>query len=395
MALTSADSLYSALCGSVAPGATLALGDGVGTLTDLDDGGSVARAISAAARQIGDVRLLLGWLPTPLAGLDPSAFTDVVALMPGWGVRGLLQDTRARFVPTALSGIEALLRGPLRPDALITRVVDRGGQLRFGTEVSWQRALVDAGVPVVAILDRGCPSACPDSLPAGSVRVVGTAGTGPVEVESKEPGDVHNALADNVLRLVPAGARLQYGPGQLGTALLRRSTVPVRIDTGMLTDAVIDLDRRGLLLGEPTATYLFGTDVLYRWAEGRPILRGFEYTHDATRLSRGDPFIAVNTAIEIDVFGQVNCEGVGDKVVGGIGGHPDFCTAGRRSPEGLSVIAVSSRVQGRSPLVSALSRPVSTAAHDIDVIVTERGIADLRDADWPLRRDLIATLFDY
>lgn len=81
------------------------------------------------------------------------------------------------------------------------------------------------------------------------------------------------------------------------------------IDTGLLTDAVMDLERRGLLLGEPAATYLFGSAELYRWADGRPILRGIEHSHDVTRLSRGGaPFVAVNTAIEIDPFGQVNVE---------------------------------------------------------------------------------------
>lgn len=80
---------------------------------------------------------------------------------------------------------------------------------------------------------------------------------------------------------------MQYGPGQLGTALLQWARVPLHIDTGLLTDAVVDLDRRGLLIGTPSATYLLGSEVLYDWADGRPILRGFDHTHDLTRLSRG------------------------------------------------------------------------------------------------------------
>ena len=153
---------------------------------------------------------------------------------------------------------------------------------------------------------------------------------------------------------------MQYGPGQFGTALLRRAQIPLAIDTGLLTDAVVDLDRRGLLAGTPSATYLFGSELLYDWADGQPILRGIEYTHDFTRLSRGAPLIAVNTAIEIDPFGQINVEGLGDKVIGGIGGHPDYCAAGRISSGGLSIIVVPSRVNGRSPLVEQLSRPAST-----------------------------------
>jgi acyl-CoA hydrolase len=283
----------------------------------------------------------------------------------------------------------------LRPDVLVTRVAERGGRLHFGTEVSWQRGLVDAGVPVLAILDNASP--CADAGPPldpGGVQVSGRSSEGPACVPQKDPDPVHEALADAVLRFVPEGARLQYGPGQLGTALLRRTPVPLRIDTGLLTDAVVDMDKRGMLLDMPSATYLFGSEELYDWADGKPILRGVDYTHDLTRLAGRDPFVAVNTAIEIDSFGQVNVEGRGEKVVGGIGGHPDYCAAARMSHGGLSIIAVPTTVNGHSPLVDQLSRPASTPAHDVDLIVTESGHADLRGADWSQRRRLIGALFE-
>jgi acyl-CoA hydrolase len=223
--------------------------------------------------------------------------------------------------------------------------------------------------------------------------VIGHSADGPIRLPPKAPQEIHHALAESVLRFVPAGARLQYGPGQLGTALLNDLTVPVHLDTGLLTDAVVDLEQRGLMTTTPSATYLMGSDVLYEWADGKAILRGIEYSHDLTRLSRGAPLIAVNTAIEIDHYGQVNVEGVGDKVVGGIGGHPDYCAAGAMSRVGLSIIAVPSETNGRSPFVEHLSRPASTPAHDVDVIVTESGHADLRGADWSQRRRLITELF--
>jgi acyl-CoA hydrolase len=377
------------------PGATVALGDGVGELRCLDDGTSVCAALCAVARDVGSVRLVLGWLPAAPDGLDPGGFADIVALMPGWGVRDVLRGPSARFLPTSLSGIAALMTGVLRPDVLITRMVRRDGRLHFGTEVSWQRQLIDAGVPVLAVVDESAPAASAEApLDPSRVRVIGHSDEGPVRVPGKEPEPIHEALADAVLRFVPPGARLQYGPGQLGTALLRRTEAPLRIDTGLLTDAVVDLDRRGRLVGNPSATYLLGSDALYQWADGRPILRGIEHTHDPTRLSRGDPFVAVNTAIEIDPVGQVNAEGVGEKVVGGIGGHPDYCAAGRRSCGGVSIIAVPTTVNGRSPLVAQLSRPVSTPAHDVDLVVTESGHADLRDADWAQRRKRMTELFD-
>jgi acyl-CoA hydrolase len=169
-------------------------------------------------------------------------------------------------------------------------------------------------------------------------------------------------------------------------------TVPVRIDSGMLPEPVVDLAERGLLQGNPVGTYLAGGPRLYAWADGRPLLHPIEYTHDLGRLS-ATPFFAVNTAIEIDPDGQVNVEGTATAVLGGIGGHADYAAAGARSIDGLSIIAVATAHSGRSTLVPALARPVSTPAHDVDVVVTEFGIADLRGLSRSERRAALAELW--
>jgi len=389
-----AAALTGALRDAMHPGVTVALGDGVGQLRCLDDGTSIGAALSDAARAVGSVRLVLGWLPEPIDGLDPDAFAEVIALMPGWGVRDLLRSPKARFLPTRLAAIPALLADVLRPDVLVTRLARRDGVLHFGTEVSWQRAVIDSGTRTFGIVDTTAPAASAEpAFDPTTVEVLGTVDGGLARSPERPPEPIHQALADAVLRFIPEGARLQYGPGQLGTALLQQARMPLHIDTGLLTDAVVDLDRRGLLAGTPSSTYLLGSDVLYDWTDGRPILRGIDHTHDLTRLSRGAPLIAVNTAIEIDPSGQINVEGLGEKVFGGIGGHPDYCAAARMSCRGLSIIAVPTRVNGRSPLVERLSRPVSTPAHDVDLIVTEAGYVDLRAADWSQRRTLISGLF--
>jgi hypothetical protein len=337
---------------------------------------------------------VLGWLPEPIEGLDPEAFAEVIALMPGWGARDLLRSPNARFLPSRLAATPAVLTDVLRPEVLVTRLVRRDGELQFGTEVAWQRTVIDSGARTLAVVDSAGPAASAEpALDPSAVEVLGTVRSGALCKPQRDPEPVHDALADGILALLPDGARLQYGPGPLGVALLRRAQVPLHIDTGMLTDGVVDLDRRGLLAGTPSATYLLGGQSLYDWADGRPIMHGLAYTHDFTRLSRGTPLVAVNTAIEIDPFGQINVEGIGDKIIGGIGGHPDYCAAARMSQGGLSIIAVPSRTNGRSPLVEQLSRPASTSAHDIDVILTESGHVDLRGADWAQRRHLITQLF--
>lgn len=377
------------------PGMVLAFGDGVGALTGSDNGTSVAATVSAFARERGDVTLLLGWTPAPLGEIDTSAFHRVVALMPGWGVRAVAKDANTVLLPTSLAAVPSVLAGPARPDVLITRMVRRGGTLQFGTEVSWQQMLLDEGVPVWVVVDEAAPAASAEPpVDPQRVTVIATTARGPWELAPREPEPIHEALADEVLKLVPPGVRLQYGPGQLGTALLRRTKAPLQIDTGLLTDAVVDLDRRGLLAGMPSATYLLGSRLLNEWSEGKPILRGLDHSHDKTRLSRGVPFVAVNTAIEIDPYGQVNVEGVKDTVVGGIGGHPDYCNAARLSRGGLSIIAVPSRFGNRSTFVERLTRPASTPAYDVEVIVTEHGAVDLRCADWDQRRRLITRHFE-
>jgi acyl-CoA hydrolase len=392
---TAAPSFASALGSILRPGMTVALGDGVGELGTLADGSLVGEVLSATARDVGSVRLVLGWMPAPVEGISPDAFSEVRAVMPGWGVRDVLRSPTAGFIPCRLSAVPALLTGSLRPDVLITRVVERDGRLHFGTEVSWQRELIEAGIPVLAVVDSASPAASAEAFPnTARLTVAGHSSEGPVQVPQKAPEALHDALADAVLALIPEGARLQYGPGQLGTALLTRTTRPLRIDTGLLTDAVVDLDRRRLLIGVPSATYLLGSDTLYDWADGRPILRGIDYTHSFTRLAHGHPLVAVNTAVEIDPFGQINVEGLSDNIIGGIGGHPDYCAAAAANRGGMSIIAVPSSYGGRSPLVEHLSRPASTPAYDVDVIVTEKSHADLRGAGWSQRRALIIELFD-
>jgi acyl-CoA hydrolase len=148
-----------------------------------------------------------------------------------------------------------------------------------------------------------------------------------------------------------------------------------------------------LLLGTPVATYLAGGPELYAWAAGRPILHRLEHSHDLGRLSRGIPLVAVNTALEIDEQGQVNVEQVGGSVLGGIGGHSDYAVAGARSVGGLSIVAAPSSHRGRPTLVDALSAPVSTPGQDVDMVVTEAGVADLRGLDRAEKRTALHRLF--
>ncbi|MHA6796300.1 acetyl-CoA hydrolase/transferase C-terminal domain-containing protein [Pseudonocardia bannensis] len=381
------------LAGLVRPGMRVAVADGCGSPRAL-----YPPLLRAAARH-GDLRLLLGWMPVAEPGLDPAPFAEARAVLGGPGLRAAVDGGAVRTVPCRLSAVPSLLAGPLRPDLLLATVVRGPEGLRLGAEASWVRGLITGGVPVAAVVSRSAPRAeAGPPLPADRITVLGeVAGDAgrPRELPTPPPTPVDEQIARHVAALVPEGARVQVGPGRLGAALLGAIRVPVRVDSGLLPEAVVDLDERGLLLGDPVAAYLVGTRRLYDWADGRPLLHPVEVTHDIGRLSAADlpPLIALNTALEIDLDGQVNVEGVGRAAAGMIGGHPDFAAAGVRSPGGLSVVAVASAHRDRPTLVTRLSRPVTTASHDVDVVVTERGAVDLRGLDRTERRAALCDLW--
>jgi acyl-CoA hydrolase len=140
--------------------------------------------------------------------------------------------------------------------------------------------------------------------------------------------------------------------------------------------------------------YVVGSDAVFDWVDGRHVLERAEVTHGAGRLRADPPLVAVNTALEIDLDGQVNVESSRGSAVAGIGGQPDYMAAACASPDGISVLAISTGHGGRSTLVEHLSAPASTASHDIDVIVTERGMVDLRAKSRAERRTAIAKLWE-
>src|SRR6202044_3295109 len=360
---------------------------------------AVSAELSRAAARAGGVRLILGWVPRADPDLDFAAFADVRTFMPGWGLRDGVAAGLVRFPPVRLSAVPALLHGPWRPDLLVASLVPAGdssgrGGYAFGSEGAWQRAALAAGAAVAAVISRGGPRAdAGEPLDQDRVVVVGEETAPPGVLRDTPPTPEHEETARRVASLITEGVRLQVGPSPVSDALLRRLTVPVTIDSGLLPDSVTGLASRGLLIGDPVASYLAGGPRLSAWADGRPILPPVEYPHDLGRLSAG-PFIAVNTAVEIDFDGQVNVEGTASAVLGGIGGHADYAAAAARSVGGLSVIAVTSRHNGRPTLVSQLSRPVSPPSQAVDVVLTERGAADLRGLSRPERHAALNKLWD-
>jgi acyl-CoA hydrolase len=370
--LTSDEALVAAwIAEFLTPGCRVAIADGAGAPVGL------GRPLAHAARLVGGVRLLLGWSFTLPVPEDPVAFPEVRTLLGGYALRRAF-GLGVRYLPVRLSAVPALFASAWRPDVLLAGLRPMPGGLGFGSEVAWMRAAIDAGAHVLAEVNHALPAATREpALPTDRVTIVSEVERPPLDLPRPRVDDVSEAVGRHVAALVRPGAAIQFGPGAIGDATLRALDVPVRVDSGIVGDAVLDLDRRGLLEGVPLATYIAGTAQTYRWVDGRAITARLEHTHDLTRLSQ-QPLVAVNTALELDLTGQVNVEGFGGDVVAGVGGHPDYAVAAARAIRGLSVVALPTHRGGRRTLVDRLSAPTSTARSDVDVVVTEHGSTDLR-----------------
>ena len=187
--------------------------------------------------------------------------------------------------------------------------------------------------------------------------------------------------------LVPEGATIQWGPGVIGASVVAALNNPVRVRSGLVTDELCALARRGLLVGTAEAAYIWGGPDLRAMVEdGSLVLRGVETVHDVTAISATIRFVAINTALQVGLDGAVKLESVGGRVVAGPGGHPDFSAGASRSPGGLSVVALPATA-GRVSTIVGRPDVVSTPRTDVDVVVTEHGVADLRGLDDAERAD--------
>jgi len=327
-----------------------------------------------------DLRLLIGWcIPTP-ERIDELRAESARTVISGFGLRRAIDAGRVGFLPVRLGAMPALLAGPLRCDALVTTLRPAGRGFAFATEVGWQRAVIATGAAIFAVLRANAPRTASGALLAlDRVEVLGESARRPDELAARAPSQEQRDIGARIAALVPDGARLQVGPGGLGSAIFDGLTRPVAVDTGIVSDQVADLDARGLLESAPLAPYVVGTEHVYEWCADRVRVAGVEFTHDPSRLAHGRPLVAVNTGLEIDIAGQVNGEAVGGMAVGGVGGQPDFAAAAAASRGGLSVIAMTTHTtKGVPTLVRSLQMPATTPSHDVDIVVTERGSADLR-----------------
>ena len=280
----------------------------------------------------------------------------------------------------------------LRPDVLLVQVTppDSSGQRSLGTVVGHNPAYMAKGAKVVAQENPNLPWAGGDAvIGEESIALLVPAATSLEQLLPRQPGPVEHAIGEHVARLVSDRATLEFGIGSIPAAVQQAlaGKRDLAIHTGLLDEAAMDFIESGAVTnryretdpGLVSAGFLFGTPRLYRYVHRNPVfcMRGSDHIHGARVLAGLDRFFAVNSAIEVDLTGQVNAEALNGRYIGAIGGQGDFQRAALHSPGGRGIVALPSTAGRHSRIVARLSGPVTTARADADAVVTEHGIAEL------------------
>ena len=206
------------------------------------------------------------------------------------------------------------------------------------------------------------------------------------EYDVGAPSAEAEAIAGGIAQFVGDGTALQIGLGKVPDVLLRRVTDRrgLRLWSGMLSDGVRALAEAGALdpdMRHESAVQV-GTRAHYDWVAGRDdfAISPCARTHDPANLAALGGLVAVNGAVEVDLLGQANLEAVGGRMLSGVGGAADFARAAALDPVGVSIIGLPATSRGgtQSRIVARLGGPASLPRHDVEVVVTEHGTADLR-----------------
>jgi len=358
----------------------------------------LVRALAARAPELTDVEIVQlhteGAAPYAEPGMEGSF--RVNALFVGPNMREAVARGHADYVPVFLSEVPVLFRTSRIPlDVAMVQVSppDKHGFCSLGTSVDASRAAVQMARTVIAQVNPNMPRTHGDGLlHRSNIDMAVEVDDALPEVFPPEIGDVERAVGRHVAGLIEDGATLQMGIGAIPSAVLAALTShsALGVHTEMLSDAVIDLVERGVITGEKkknhpgkiVATFVMGTRRLYDFVDDNPevVLLDVAYTNDTSVIRRNPRFTAINSAIEVDLTGQVCADSIGTYQYSGVGGQMDFIRGASLSEGGKPIIALPSATRRNEtrivPFLKEGAGVVTTRAH-VHYIVTEYGVADL------------------
>lgn len=347
----------------------------------------------------------------------PAAFLDEacrgrfrsVSFFTGAPLRGAVQEGLADFIPVFLSDIPQLFISRTIPlDAALVQVSppDRHGQCSLGTSVDAARAAVDTAPVVIAEINRQMPRTLGDTtLPLSRISAW---------IETNRPLHQHPvtpetpveaAIGEHVAALIPDGATLQAGIGSIPDAVLRRlrHKLELGVHTEMFSDGIVELaasgaitnNRKHIFRGVYVTSFVSGSRRVFDFVNDNPEVTFLpcNITNDTNLLRKIERLVAVNSALQVDLSGQVCADSLGHRIYSGIGGQMDFIRGAAMSPGGLPVIALpSTAAAGRySRIVHELTvgaGVVTTRGH-VHWVVTEFGAVNLHGRSLRDRGDLL------
>jgi len=295
--------------------------------------------------------------------------------------------------PHPYSRLGALIReGKIRCDVVLLQVSppNARGEYSLGLAADYLVPALSKARAVIAEVNDKVPWTHTEKLlgKENFARLVQSS-RDPAPAPVSKSGDLEKNIAKHAAAFIPDGATLEFGLGALPDAVcaaLRDRKLSVH--SGTIGDGVADLLSCGAV-DAVTAAMLIGTRKLFDAARENPRirLRSVEYTHDPRVLSGIERFVAINSAIEVDLTGQVNAEVARGSYLGAVGGALDFVRAANQSPGGISLTLIPA-----SRIVENLSGPVATPRSETAVVVTELGAADLRGCSLAERRKKLLSI---
>jgi 4-hydroxybutyrate CoA-transferase len=357
----------------------------------------------------------ISYIQQPLGAVNQR---DLSTLSPGASQRTFfmtpfLQDGlavgRVEFVPMHMRTIFDHLQGSAIDVAILQGARDRNGELRFGPNVDYVDAVLESAKSIVIELNTSftAPIGAPRIDPARIDLLVETEAARPTYPLSGSD-DTSDKIGELIAGLIHDGDCLQTGIGAVPAAILKNleDRNDLGFHGGLMDNGIMDLINQGVINGrrktldghQHVLGMALGDDTLLDWlandaAAENVVFRSADYTHEISVISQIDNFVSVNSAIEIDLMGQVNAEVAGGRQISGTGGSVDFMRSAKASRNGRSIVAMASTARGGS--VSRIIPKVSTVTAlrtDVDIVVTEFGVADLRHASLASRRDQLIAI---
>lgn len=340
--------------------------------------------------------------PADYVAPDMAGHLRVNSMFISNNIRKAVQEGRADFTPVLLSEFPLLFKnGHLPVDVALTHVSppDEHGFCSLGIEVGLTKSPAESAKIIIAEVNQQMPRTLGDAF----IHISRLNYIVPVDYPLPEmlmteegPNDIPQKIASYIADLIPDGATMQLGIGAIPDAVLGYlyEKKDLGIHSELFSDGVIDLVEAGVMTnarktlhpGKIVAGFIIGSHKLYEWVDDNPLieLHRTEYINDPYVIAQNDRMVAINSAIEVDLTGQVCADSIGPKFYSGVGGQLDFVYGASRSKGGVPIIALPSTTTLRDgTLISRITAMlkqgagVVTTRNHVRYVVTEYGVASL------------------